>query len=237
MALKPPFAVFRAPALFAVALAVLSACGTAADDPILGAARGFASGLLNRGAPEAPTINPRQVLTRDIITQAGVPLILAENPGSAATMVRIATNGPNETWQGDGDVTLTLSAEGVLRATRGFGADLYASDIAGTRRALAQHRSGTVERLYVTVEGDLEQIRTGYTCTMAFGARERIAIFGRSHSVTRVTETCSRLTGESGADVEGFENRYWVDSTGFAWASEQWAGEDLGHFRIERLFR
>lgn len=216
------------------AVAILSACGSAANDPLLGVARGLAEGALNRGADASPAINPRQVLTRDIINQAGLPLILAERgDGPGVTMVRAATNGPNETWQGDGGPTITLSREGVLRATRGAGADLYAADIEATRAALAQGRSGVVARLHVTVEGDLEQRQTSYRCEIARGGTERIAIFGQARSLTRVTETCYR-------DPDGtraFENRYWVDSSGFAWASEQWAGPELGHFRIERLFR
>lgn len=215
------------------AVASLSACGSAADDPLLGVARGVASGLFNREAA-APAIEPRQVLTRNIINQAAVPLILVESltTGSGLTMVRIATNGPNETWQGDGDVSVTLSREGVLRATRGFGADLYASDIGATRAALSARRAGSVGRLYVTVEGDIEQRRAGYNCTISFTGAEQIAIFGQSRTLTRATETCSlHPTGEE------FENRYWIDSTGFAWASEQWAGTELGHLRIELLFR
>ena len=45
------------------------------------------------------------------------------------------------------------------------------------------------------------------------------------------TRGAERATGAQ------FENRYWIDSSGFAWASEQWAGPELGHFRIERLYR
>ncbi|GAB5448071.1 YjbF family lipoprotein [Gymnodinialimonas sp.] len=222
-----------------LAAATLSACGTSANDPLLGAVRGLAQGavggVLGREAEAPPAIDPRQVLTRDIINQAGLPLILLERAasGPGVTMVRMATNGPNETWQGDGGATVTLSREGVLRATRGAGTDLYAADIADTRAALVHGRSGVVSRLYVHVEGDLEQRQTTFRCEIAREGSERIAIFGQARTLTRVTETCYRdPTGE-----HGFENRYWVDGSGFAWVSEQWAGPALGHFRVERLFR
>lgn len=212
----------------------LSACGSTADDPLLAVARGLAQDAFNREAT-APAVDPRQVLTRDIINQAGLPLILVESAtaGTGATMVRIATNGVNETWQGDGDMTITLSREGVLRATRGAGRDIFASDIAQTRAALAGQRSGVVERLYVFVEGDLEERRTAYRCEITRAGAERIAIFGQARTLTRVTEACSR-TPDGG---NGFENRYWIDASGFAWASEQWAGPSLGHVRVERLLR
>ena len=232
MAVNPTLA-----ALLAVVTVTVSACGTTASDPLLGVARGVAQSVFNREEP-APTIHPRQVLTRDIITQAGLPLIMVESAtnGSAVTMVRAAVNGTNETWQGDGGATITLSREGVLRATRGAGADLFAADIAGTRAALSGGGEGVVERLYVHVVGDLEQRQSGYSCTIARGGAqggsEQVNIFGRIHTLTRITETCSlHPTGDS------FENRFWVDASGFAWASEQWAGPEIGHLRIERLFR
>lgn len=233
----------KAPLLTAATLALvlgLSACGSTAQDPLLAVGRGLATAVFNREDP-APAIDPRQVLTRDIITQAGLPLILVEslNGGGASTMVRIATNGTNETWQGDGDGTVTLSREGVLRTTRGYGADLYAADIEGTRAALANRRAGSLGRLFVRVEGDLQQVQAGYSCTLGFSGTEQITIFGQSRNLTRATETCSLHPGipAPGANPNSFENRYWIDSTGFAWVSEQWAGPDLGHFRIERLFR
>lgn len=217
-----------------LAIATLSACGTVANDPLFGAARGVAQGVFNR-TPQAAPVDPRQVLSRDLINQVGLPLILVENMsnGSAQTMVRAATNRTNETWQGEGDTTITLSREGVLRATRGAGSDLSASDIEDTRAALLSGRAGVVDRLYVHVGGDLEQRQSTYRCEITRAGSERIAIFGQARTLTRVVENCSR--NPDGA--YGFENRYWVDGAGFAWVSEQWAGPDLGHLRIERLLR
>ncbi|UWQ96506.1 YjbF family lipoprotein [Rhodobacteraceae bacterium M385] len=215
-----------------VALASLSACGAAADDPLLGVARDLSQGVFNR-SEAAPAVDPRQVLTRDLINQAAVPLILVDTPqGTSSTATRIQTNRTNETWQGNGDVSFTLSREGVLSATRGLGHDLFAADIAATRAALASRRSGPVERLYVRVTGDLAQINDGYTCEIQYSGPERVASFGITRNLTRATETCSQhRTGQT------VENRYWIDGTGFAWASEQWVGPEVGHFRFERLYR
>ena len=217
-------------------LSVLAGCGSRANDPLLGVAREVGSGLLNRNAPAAPRVDPRTVLTRDLIDRAGVPLILLESPslGTSSTLTRIATNGPNETWQGDDDVTVTLSREGVLRATRGYLHDLYSADIAAVRQALVRRSGGLAPRVHTGVVRDVETRVSAYTCEVGFGGAERVNIFGRVQTLTRVVERC---TGQAGSDLADFENRYWIDGNGMAWVSEQYAGPDLGHLRIERLHR
>ncbi len=229
MALKSVIAAF-------VGLAVLAGCGSRANDPLLGVARELGSGLLNRDVPVAAPVDPRAVLTRDVIDRAGVPLILLESQslGTASTLTRIATNGANETWQGDDDVTVTLSREGVLRATRGYLFDLYSADISAIRQALVQRSGGLAPRVHTRVVGDLETQISAYGCEVGFVGAEQVNIFGRVQTLTRVVERC---TAQPGSDLADFENRYWIDGNGFAWASEQYAGPDLGHLRIERLHR
>lgn len=227
MAIKPTFVALAAAAL-------LSGCGSFAEDPLLQAARGVIGDLGNRGTGAAAP-NPRDVLTRDIINQAALPLILVENTeqDTLATMVRNGINRSNETWRADDGATVTLSREGVLRATRGVGADLFSADISGTRAALAGGRNSEVRRLYVHVDGDLQELRTTFSCTISRGGTEQVVIFEQARTLTRVTETCR----PEQADGTAFQNRFWVDGAGFAWLSEQWAGPQTGHFRIERLHR
>lgn len=220
------------------AAASLTACGSRADDPALGAARGLIGSLFDRTGPALPRPDPgpglRAVFTRDLIDQAATPLLYVEidTIDAAAILWPIATNGQNQTWRGEDEISVTLSEDGVLRATRGFANDLYASDIEETRAALASRRAGRVNRLRVSVAGDLEQVRTGYSCDIGFAAAETRDIFGESRHLTPAVETC--LDSATG---EGFENRYWVDAAGFVWVSEQWAGPELGHLHIERLYR
>ncbi|MEX3016807.1 YjbF family lipoprotein [Gymnodinialimonas hymeniacidonis] len=218
------------------ASALLAGCGSEANDPLLGAARAIGTSLLTRNAPETPPVDPRAVLTREAINRAGVPLILLErqSAGTSSTLTRIATNGPNETWQGDDDLTVTLSREGVLRATRGYLHDLYSADISAVRQALVQRSGGSAPRVHTRVVGDLETLVASYICEVGFAGSERINIFGRVQTLTRVVERCS---AQPGSDLADFENRYWIDGSGMAWASEQYAGPDLGHLRIERLHR
>ena len=243
MALKAVFSALTAPTgvLALAAVLGLSSCGSTADDPLLGAARDLASGLLNTtaSAPAPVVIDPRQVLTRALINTAATPLILVESEalGAGSTMIRIASNGPDETWEGAGDATVTLSRDGVLRATRGLIHDLYAADIEATRRALRTRTAGRVQRGYVHLGGDLQQIQTGFACEISFAPPVQITIFDQARPLTPVLERCSRPPTGEGTTGAQFENRYWIDSSGFAWASEQWAGPELGHFRIERLYR
>lgn len=227
----------RSALLSLAAVATLAACGSRSDDPALSAARGMISGLLNRSAYEAaapPVANLRAVFTRDVINQAATPLIFVSSEvlASEAIFWRIGSNQGNETWRGEDDLSLAITDDGVLRSTRGFAYDLYASDIEATRAALSAGRAGTVQRMMVRVEGDLEEVRIPYTCEIGFAAAAPVTIFGETRHLAPVTERCAQThTG----DV--FENRYWIDQSGFAWVSEQWAGPELGHFRIERLFR
>lgn len=219
-----------------LAMAGLAACGTAADDPLLNAARGLASGLFDRGDTAAGTVvDPRQVLTREMIDSAATPLILVEGESLAgsATMVRIGANGPNETWEGNSEITMTFSYEGVLRATRGMPFDLSAADIEGTRRALRARHSGPVQRSYSHVVGDVETQIVAYTCTLQYFAAVPVTIFGAVRQLTPAVESCN---GQS-TDQERIENRFWIDQAGIVWVSEQWAGPELGYFQTERLYR
>jgi len=223
--------------LLLAAIATLAACGSRADDPALGAARGVISGLLNRAAPDTaalPRPDLRSVFTREIINQATTPLLFVSNDvlGSEAILWRIGSNHGNETWRGEDEISLTLSDGGVLRSTRGFLFDLYAADIEGIRAALAGHRAGTAHRMMARVEGDLQDVRTPYTCEVGFASPVTLVIFGESRRLTPAIERCAQTH-----NGDAFENRYWIDSAGFSWVSEQWAGPELGHFRIERLYR
>lgn len=223
-----------------VGLGTLTACGSRADDPALAAARGLVGSVFDRvrsPGPATPAPDLRQLLSRDLINRSATPLIFVEidSIGGAALLWRIATNPTtnpaNETWQGEDPLTLTLTDTGLLRATRGFVFDLAASDIDATGAALATRQASQVPRMMQRVEGDLDQVRTAYTCEIGFGAPETLAIFGETRTLTPALERCSTVTGDS------FENRYWIDQSGFAWVSEQWAGPDIGHIRIERLYR
>lgn len=222
-------------ALVAVAVvACLASCGTRTNDPLLGVARGLAQGAFSAGESADIAIDPRLLLTRELINTAATPLTFMQlaSAQTGATLVRIANNGGNETWQVGEDTTVTLTANGVLRATRGLGQDLYGSDIGSTSAALRARSAGPVQRSYTHVNGALDSVSTPVTCRMSYAAPTTLSLFGDQRRVTPVTEVCTYAP-----TADTFENRYWIDTSGFIWASDQWAGPELGHLHIERIYR
>jgi len=221
--------------LAAATVLALVGCGSRAGDPGLDIARGVLAQVRGGDEGAAPPVDPRAVLNRAIINEAGVPLILVENvtTGTASTLARVAVNGPNETWQVADDVTVTLSREGVLRATRGFGDDLMAADIEATRRALSGGQTGSTPRMHVYLTANVGEDRQGFSCAVERGGRETVTIFSVTRTLTRLNETC---TPQSSAG-EPFTNTYWVDGSGTAWASIQYLSDGVGSVRIEYLLR
>lgn len=209
---------------------LLAACGSERDSPVLGAARGLVLGLFD-GSAAAPADTP-QPLTRAAIDAAGVPLLLVEieTVGASIVLQRIGVNGPNETWAAEGR-SVILSEEGVLHATRGLAADLMAADVEGIRAILRSGGTGDAQRAMVFLNGDLTEARMGFACTLTAREAERMDLFGAPRSLTRVTEQCLSATGTE------FENRYWIDATGFAWVSDQWMGAEFGMMHLERWHR
>ncbi len=222
-------------ALTAIAvIACLASCGTRADDPVLGAARGLAQGVFNGGGEPEVTIDPRLLLTRDVINSAATPLTFIEvaSSGASATLLIAATNGANQTWQIGEDTSVTLTRDGVLRATRGLGEDLYATDIGSTQAALRARASGPVQRTYVHINGALDSVPTPVTCQMFYAPLTTLNLFDEARRLTPVVEVCTYAP-----TADTFTNRYWIDGDGFIWASDQWVGPELGHLHIERLYR
>jgi hypothetical protein len=217
---------------------LLGACGSEGQDPMFAALRGVAgttisgvTGAIGGGDAAAPTpAVTAATVPQQLLDQIDGPLLLVENVrlGSAALMTRVGTNADTETWRGAEGWSVAMNTRGVLRSTRGLGFDLMASNVDPTTAALAAGRSGPVQRLQVHLDGDLEETRRIHDCTLRNDGRDTVVIAGRSLPLTRLTESCT--VGD-----DAYENLYWVNSAGIAVQSTQWAGPDLGHFRITRL--
>lgn len=226
--------------LLCAGMGVLGACGSEGPDPTFTALRGAAgaavsgvSGAFGGGAPEGQTPTAAvsaATVPQQVLDQFDGPLLLAENLrlGSAALLTRVGTNAGTETWRGAEGWSVALNTRGVLRSTRGLGFDLMASNVDPTTMALAARQGGPTERLQVHLDGDLEEIRAIHRCNLRHDGRETVVIAGRAMDLTRMTESCT--TGD-----DAYENLYWVNGAGIAVQSIQWAGPELGHFRIARL--
>jgi hypothetical protein len=217
--------------VMAAALALpLAACGTGRDDPLVRAVQGL-TGTVFGGEEEATPVFTAATVPPELVAQLPGPLMLVEVLSSQRStgMTRVGRNGPDETWRGPNGIGLTVDGAGVLRATRGFGFDLMASDVRPTAAALRARRAGQVERAMIHLDGEAGQIRRVYTCEMQLDGRETVTIAGRETALTRMTERCI------GGDGYRFENVFWLDQGGQAVQSMQWVSAEIGGFRITRL--
>jgi hypothetical protein len=216
----------------AAACLVLSACGTADETPLGTVLGGVTSGFdLLGGSSDAATTAPREALDRTTIEAIGQPLLIAEltaQPG-ASLMTRVGRNRGVDSWRDSAGLGLAMTDAGLLRATRGFGFDLMASDASGTARALAARSPAEVTRTMVYLDGELREAREIHRCRLNVEGQEAVEIVGRSHATTRIAERCSTPDGDS------YTNRYWVEGSGTIRRSEQWISDEIGTIRLDRL--
>ena len=182
-----------------------------------------------RDRPEPPP------LTRDVIDRIPAPAleVVLEDRGVTGIVVPYASrrdgrNGTITTWR-NGSGSQIVLRDGVLISTRGIGNDLGSSRVdavvqsINTRQPVSgPHNLFVLGYANYTTRIDLE-------CEMESLGETRIEIFQRAHSVVHLRQNC---VGPDGPVT----NDYWVDrSSNTVWQSRQWAGPDLGYFRIRKL--
>lgn len=218
----------------ALALAVLGGCSsddwqTPVENSLIGALRSI-------GKSDDTEANRRQVeaLSREQLTGIGTnPTILVdiEVTRNYASLFQISQNGQHAVFLSADNKTITFS-KGLLTATRGLGADLYAADVSQTRAAIAGGASGTVAttRVHKVLSGDDRVVATRYACALTDHGIEPVVSIHKEFRLRRYVETC-RLDG-----AEVFANTYWVDpATKVMWTSRQWVSPLAGYFRIDVL--
>lgn len=197
------------------ALALLAACGTAANDPVRGSLLNSLKQLTNRGQQEVLTTEIlRARLTPEVRAQIGQPMLIAELPKLkvGAVVVAVAQNGPDVTWFAPDGVGVTTKS-GVLVSTRGIGFDLMASDVAAPLAVITGPGRGSATRVQIYLDGEDQQIGYRFSCTYSRVKRH-------------VTESCSG----SGLDIE---NQYWLNKKSEIIKSVQWAGMRNGYLLLE----
>lgn len=182
-----------------------------------------------------PAAGTETRITRAMLAGVTDPLIRVTRlpDGPVATLVPAARGGPAAapliTWRGRDPVTLTTRG-GLLVATRGLGRDLMSSDLQGLAQAL-RAGGGRYARSHVVLVGNTDALTLSFDCTLRAEGAETITILERSVATTRFTEACAGPAGT-------FGNTYWRGAgDGTLWQSQQWAGPDFGHVRIERLIK
>lgn len=228
MALRFPFS-----AALPVALGLaLAACGTGGQDPLVTAVRTIGSGVFGGGSGDAATgpALTAATLPPDLLAQVDGPLILVETTrlGGVTLMTRVGRNRADDTWRGPEGWGVTLGAAGVLRATRGLGFDLMATDVRPTAAALSGRNPGAVERAMIHVDGDGREQRVIHRCDLTLDGADSVTIVGTDRRLTRMTETCRFEDGS-------YENIYWLDASGRAVQSYQWVSPQIGHLQITFL--
>jgi hypothetical protein len=124
-------------------------------------------------------------------------------------------------------VTVSLR-QGVLLATRGFGADLMAADVPGA--ATLAKGGSAYSRAHTLLDGTDQPIRTIYSCSVMSRQPQAIVVVEVSYQTTHVVESCS--DGNS-----TFENEFWFEGAQKLRKSRQWVSPEVGYLLIEDLRR
>ena len=155
------------------------------------------------------------------------PIYFVVNPelGYSNLMAPYGQNGDVQTWSSTRYETVSLR-QGMLVATRGFGADLMTA----TGPAITQIASagGEANRRYFYLDGSDTTREFDYTCKLAPAGGETIQVLGRSYTARKVSESC---VGPSG----NFENLYWFDQRSILRQSSQMVVPNRDNLVLQRV--
>ncbi len=213
-----------------IAFLVLASCGSEkyTGSPLVQAVGAVAKATVGKVAakradPNAATVAP---VTRGDLEKFGLPILRAVIParGADAFLTISDTKGGVVTWSTTDSTTFTLR-DGVLIQTRGLGPDLMSAQ-APTLGALRVDGS-KYQRIYFLLGADDRSTRRTYDCTVSIVGQEVIEVFGRSHKVTHVTESCSR-------PQDSIANEYWIEGSVIR-KSRQLASGGAGFIEFEQV--
>ena len=144
-------------------------------------------------------------------------------------MVPLADTGGYLHYQDVGGRGIVMHG-GAISRTLGLGDNLMAvrfapNDPIAHRTPVADWPREVV-RSYQFRRRDLDEYAITVTCVLQAEERVMYEIVELQFPVTRVKERCRNAARE-------FENTYWVDESGFIWASEQWMGPYLKTGTVE----
>ncbi|TGD67179.1 YjbF family lipoprotein [Tabrizicola sp. WMC-M-20] len=201
-----------------LAVMVLASCGS--DTPHSVSMVRTVVGSLP-GAAKAPAPPP---ITRALLAQVLTPVMLVtiDSRGQKALIAEIQTNRGVATWSSVDDITLSFR-NGVIVATRGFGADLMAADVPG----ISPRRDGQAHvRVHTLLNGEDQAVQTTYACTFRTVGRETIDVVELAYQTTHVIESCT-------AEGMRFANGYWISDDESLRKSRQWISPEVGFLTIE----
>lgn len=164
---------------------------------------------------------------RSALEKDGQPIYLVINSGAQFTdlMAPYGQNADVQTWSSMHYETISLR-QGMLVASRGFGADLMSS--VGPSVARIAQASGTTNRSYFYLDGADKTQRYDFTCSLSPAGTETVVVLGRSYATLKVNESCSGVTGS-------FNNTFWFDSGTNLRQSSQMITVGLDNLVLQRV--
>ena len=179
-----------------------------------------------RSKEATPPVDPRAVLTREAIDNAGIPLILVDIPlrQQSGTMTRLQASTNGEHWIGADGSSLRF-VNGSLVESRGMGHDL----IKATPAMLSGESKVIHTRRWQYLDGFNQEIVVSLECNVESFGKQIIDNIGKQYNSRLFTETCVSKN-------HSFVNKYWITQDGVVSKSVQWHGPDVGFMTISRLF-
>ncbi|NEX48049.1 YjbF family lipoprotein [Pseudotabrizicola algicola] len=207
-----------------LACTTLVACGSDSDS--IGTAdivRSFATSAIGTLSPADAGI---ERMTRARLAEVVTPVMLltVDSTGQEALIAEIENNRGVETWSTVDDITISLR-NGVIVATRGFGADLMAASGPNVTRS-----GGSYGRVHVLLNGEDNPEQTRFACTLQNAGAKAVEVVEITYQATHMIETCS-------APGESFTNDYWITGDQKIRKSRQWISPDLGYITIADVRR
>ncbi len=214
---------------FAATLTV-AACGN--DPESFVGARVLQSSLAEqtKGLTKRKAAAPAPVqVTRAALATVETPVILmtVESRGQHALIAEVADNLGVQTWSTVDDVTVSMK-NGVVVATRGFGADLMAASVPNP--AVLQSAAKSYGRIHTYLDGTDRAVQMNFTCNVTNLGAQAIEVVEIVYQTRHVSETCT------GNGIE-FTNEYWLDGSAHIRKSRQLVSQDAGYLVIEDLRR
>ena len=156
-----------------------------------------------------------------------VMLMTIERSGVEVLIAEVETNRGVETWSSVDDVTISLR-NGVIVATRGFGADLMAASVPSVSQGSGSGQDHT--RRHSTLNGEDQPIETAFTCRFTNAGVKTVDIVEINYPLTHIIESCA-------AGGVSFQNEYWIGSDQKIRKSRQWISPEAGILTIEDVRR
>ncbi len=179
-----------------------------------------------------PTSNldVRKIVTRNVIDNVEIPLLLVELPtGQNGTLTQYPNQGIGQTWLGIDGATITLE-KGVLIASRGMGEDIMGGESMMPdwhQLNLFSNYNRTINYLVADNQIQTEELQCSIKKT---DQNKRLNIFDHFFITTVYNEVCKNQN-------MSFKNTFFVQDSGLVRKSIQFHSEKIGYISIERLDR